>query len=304
MLLLTYGSETMWKQFEKYQGLGNDFMLVAFDPGADHMPWERDDWSDSVVARACDRHTGVGADGVIFCGVLGDARVRMVIFNQDGSRPEMCGNGVRCVAAWALRRGLASSEGELCVVSDAGERACVLSTSSSPLQVSVGMGQARLEERAEEVILDGTPLSIWRVDMGNPHAVMFLPRGAAMPSLEEIDRLGRAANESPELFAHGVNLEIVREVEAGACGEPCFEVIVYERGVGRTQACGTGACAVAVAAWRAEHADKKQEVAVRLPGGILKISEDERGEIWMKGPAEHVFDATMSDAAYLAGRSS
>lgn len=290
----------MLKRFEKYHGLGNDFMLVEFDPHAEQVPWLVPEWSAGLVASVCDRHRGVGADGVIFCGVQRDGRVRMVIFNQDGSRPEMCGNGVRCVAAWALRRGLGSSRGDeaqgssLCVLSDAGDRACRISPwdPSRAVQVAVGMGVPQVDKEAEDVVLEHKPLSVWRVDMGNPHAVVFLAPGEEMFSLEEIDRLGRAANHARALFAHGVNLEIAREVEAGV-----FEVIVYERGVGRTLACGTGACAVAVAAWRSGRAEDGEEVIVQLPGGGLTLWEDEQGEVWMTGPAEHVFDGEVSEAA-------
>ncbi len=273
--------------FEKYHGLGNDFVVVdVSDTALDvEQMCATESWRAHVMA-VCDRHRGVGADGVILCDRRGlSGGVRMIIFNQDGSRPQMCGNGVRCVMAWAFRHGLVKDD-VLDVYSDAGLRRCEFGgvDADGVVMTHVGMGEA-LEKRFDDVELDGELFSLWRVNMGNPHAVVL----DTMPPLDEVDRYGVYANAVRECFEEGVNLEFVSYDDA----REEYDVVVYERGVGRTQACGTGACAVAVALWESGIEDVESEVRIRLPGGGLGVYL--RGqEVWMFGPAVHVFDGRCS----------
>ncbi|MFU8805689.1 MAG: diaminopimelate epimerase [Bradymonadaceae bacterium] len=264
--------------FFKYHGLGNDFAVIA----AGQYGTQPDE-----VARLCDRHRGVGADGIIFYDLssLGDIDARMTIYNQDGSRPQMCGNGIRCLARHLVEV-LGMKAGELRIATDAGLRVCqVVDRRRSCWEVAVNMGEARWHLGAPEIVYEGQSLEWVSVNMGNPHAVVFEPR-----ELDYIDRIGAWANENKALFPEGVNVEFVRSP-----GDHRFEVVVYERGVGRTQACGTGACAVAVAAWRTGRVDSGQSVQVDLPGGTLLIEErDDR--IWMTGEAAAVFHGEMQDS--------
>lgn len=258
-------------EFFKYHGLGNDFAL---------MPAGAYGVSPAEVAAFCDRHRGVGADGIIFFGPPSsdDADWRMTIYNRDGSRPQMCGNGIRCLARHLVE--VVGFEGEaLRVETDAGLRIChVVSRGPSAWQIAVQMGEARWDAEHPPIAFEGERFSTVRVDMGNPHAVIFEAR-----AIEFIDRFGAWANQERDHFAEGVNLEFTTQLAASH-----LSVVVYERGVGRTQACGTGACAVAVAAWRTGRCAPGSAVRVELPGGALVIEERE-GEVWMTGEAMAVF---------------
>ena len=262
--------------FFKYHGLGNDFLIL------ERSGLGEQELTDLMVQKLCCRHRGVGADGILLVdllpsGDLSPPRVRMVIFNRDGSRPQMCGNGVRCVVAYAAKRwGVA---GPMIVESDAGPRRCEWEAlAPDEFEVAVEMGPISVGEKRENFPVGELSYPFWRVDVGNPHAVVF-----EMPALEAIDRAGESANRQKEIFPEGVNVEFVSPQK----GE--LRVVVFERGVGRTQACGTGACAVAAAAWKAGLVSPGTPVRVVLPGGGLEIEEREE-QIWMKGPAEEVFE--------------
>ncbi|MBM4357401.1 MAG: diaminopimelate epimerase [Deltaproteobacteria bacterium] len=251
------------RAFEKWQGLGNDFIVIdGDDPGA-------------ALARAlCDRRRGIGGDGVLALAEQADG-VRMIVRNADGSRPEMCGNGVRCVVgAVAARRGL--DAGELVVLSDAGPRRCGFSRAAEgSFLVSVAMGRARLEGPVTHPATPG--FGFVRVDMGNPHAVSFDPFVDA-----DLDVVGPALERGTPL---GINVELCRVVHPRR-----IEVVVWERGCGRTQACGTGACAVLAAAIDGGHATAGEPVEVVLPGGALTIVvERTTFAVTMTGPATFVF---------------
>lgn len=274
------------QHIEKYHGLGNDFVLV------DASTWEESEADLSAwitrVQRCCDRNRGVGGDGVILCREEPDGAIRMIIFNRDGSRPEMCGNGVRCVVVWAAIRGLVNDRGEIVVRSDAGDRACRVVESgahSGVWHVAVGMGVAHMGEGVRRVHLAGEELDVWDVDMGNPHAVSF----GVIPEFARVDAMGEQANGVRDQFPHGVNVEFVEALGSGR-----YRTVVYERGVGRTQACGTGACAVAAALWRSGRERVEDAVEVELPGGPLRI-EREGEEVWMTGPAVQVFQGTINE---------
>ena len=254
-------------RFEKWEGLGNNFVLLR-DPGVT--------LDDATVRRLCDRRFGVGANGVLLVEVAGGAP-RMIVRNADGSRPEMCGNGLRCVAGH-LSRG-----GRLVVATDAGERACdVHPGGDDAVDVLVDMGVAR---RGEDLIaaFGGREHRFSTIDMGNPHAVTFAEHDDAL-----VDSLGPAVAVLPP---GGTNVELCRE-NPGA--DARIDVVVWERGVGRTLACGTGACAVAAVACDTGRARFDAPITVVLPGGALEITVAAGTRaVRMRGPARRVFSGEV-----------
>lgn len=248
-------------RFEKWEGLGNDFVVI-----------EGQAMDAAMARRLCDRRFGIGADGVL---VVTPSPPRMEVWNADGSRPEMCGNGLRCVAAWLIARG-ASADG-LRVATDAGERRCDgVVVGPDSFEIAVDMGHARLTGPLA-VTVQGREHRFAGVDMGNPHAVTFEPY-----TEEEIDVIGPAVAVAPP---GGVNVELCQIVDPRR-----IDVVVWERGVGRTLACGTGACAAAAAACEAGLAPYGEAIEVALPGGALsiRVAAGTRA-VTMRGPARRVF---------------
>jgi diaminopimelate epimerase len=255
--------------FEKYEGLGNDFIVVQ---AADERAV-----SPELAVRLCDRHFGIGADGVLLVlPARTSAAARVSILNADGSVPEMCGNGVRCVARYlAEARGV--REGKLCIETDAGDRTCDVGADGS---VTVDMGVLRvLGDRRIDV--DNEPVTVSLADAGNPHAVLFGTFARA-----DIERLGPRIATNPA-FPRGTNVEFAR-----LAAHDTLEVTVWERGVGITLACGTGACATAAVAQRKGMVPAGRPIAVRLPGGPLEIVVGDDGRTTMRGPARRVFAGT------------
>lgn len=261
-------------RFTKYEGLGNDFLIV--DAADDQL------LNTQQVATLCDRHFGVGGDGVLLVTPpksLG-ARATMVVLNADGSRPEMCGNGLRCVALHLALQDRAPGISFI-VDTDAGPRLVAVERGDGCASVAVGMGRG-LPEGELSYPFGHQPLKFSRVSMGNPHAVSF------DTGLDEhaLDKLGPALSGQ---FPGGTNVELVTVHH-----ERALEVIVWERGVGRTLACGTGACAVVVAAARQGRVPFDTEVEVRLPGGPLHITVSrEMLDVTMRGPAKRVFSGEV-----------
>jgi diaminopimelate epimerase len=252
--------------FEKYEGLGNDFIVVDAGAGAT--------WDGGLVARLCDRHFGIGADGVLLVGPPTAARsvATMTVLNADGSRPEMCGNGVRCVAIHVANK--LGGAGDVIIDTDAGPRRCKISGGS----VEVEMG-ALTDGGTVDVTLDGRTHRFVRISIGNPHAITFSPYSPA-----EIDSIGPRVSVA-SAFPSGINVEFATLRSDGA-----IDLVVWERGVGRTLACGTGACATAFAACVAKKRSYGELIDVNLPGGTLQISvgrEDQSAT--MRGPARLVF---------------
>jgi len=265
--------------FYKYHGLGNDFAVV-----------ERSDTEleEDFVVEVCHRRRGVGADGVLVVTGASESGVdgRMALYNADGTRPEMCGNGIRCVARHLVERRGADGSGVIEIETDDGRRACrVEERSRTGWRVAVEMGEIEVAERSVVRSVEGRRRRFFPVDVGNPHAVSF---GAA--DAETADAFGRALNDRrDESFPDGANVEFVDVVS-----DRRLEVVVYERGVGRTRACGTGACASAAAAWSTGRATRDEPLAVELPGGVLDISLT-GGSVWMSGPATAVYSGTFAD---------
>jgi diaminopimelate epimerase len=260
--------------FTKYEGLGNDFIVVeARDEGQ---------VSSELAARLCDRRLGIGADGVLVVlpSRLPDCLVRMRVINADGSVPEMCGNGVRCVALRVARAG-PSHDGAVRVDTDAGPRICLVEDDRGQGVVTVHMGRVEvLGQRA--MMIDGRRVEPTVVDTGNPHAVLLgaFARG-------DVEKLGPQIATHPD-FPHGTNVEF-----ASVRGDG-IDLTVWERGVGITSACGTGACATVAVACAKGLVPTGAVVSVRLPGGILEIAIDAAHTATMRGPARHVFSGTVT----------
>ncbi|MDP9033680.1 MAG: diaminopimelate epimerase [Myxococcota bacterium] len=255
--------------FHKYEGTGNDFIVVDATSEQDLSP-ER-------AVRLCDRHFGVGADGVLVVlpprTATADARMRVV--NADGSVPEMCGNGARCVALHlAQARGIRA--GTVRLDTDAGVRPCAVENAGGEGLVTVEMGSVRVLGQLV-IDLDGRTLEMTTADAGNPHAVLFgdFSRG-------DMARLGPALSTHPA-FPEGTNVGFARDVEGG------IDLTVWERGVGITLACGTGACAAVAVACTAGRLRASYPVRVRLPGGELEVTAFADQRVTLRGPARHVF---------------
>jgi diaminopimelate epimerase len=275
--------------FEKYEGLGNDFVVVDLPKTALSI--------DEVIA-ICDRHRGVGADGVLF---VGEDAPAMRVVNADGSTAEMCGNGLRCVAFHLARRARSAGSLETAAMqidTDAGShRAHVLSVEGATALVSVSMRPASLlpdeiPVRADAPLIDqpmrvrDREVRVTAVSMGNPHAVLFDDVGDARFAL------GPAIQDDAR-FPKKANVGFARMHENA--DRAAMTLHVYERGAGWTEACGTGACAAAVAAIETGRAKRGERIDVHLPGGVLEIVVGAREDrIQMTGPARHVFSGTVS----------
>ena len=278
-------------RFAKYHGIGNDFVLIA-DP-EDRLSLEQD-----LVRRLCDRRFGIGADGVIRVapGRAG-GHFFMDYVNSDGSIGEMCGNGIRCLALFARAEGL-TSESSLNIETRAGMKTVDVRSDV----VRVDMGPPMFDADQIPVLVDGgDPLHAKLqteqgmieaacLSMGNPHAVLFVEDPVEAP----VTSLGPLIENHPA-FPNKVNVEFVA-VEA----PDRVRMRVWERGSGETLACGTGACAAAVASRLLANADPK--MAVALPGGELEVewrgSLEDEASVFLSGPAVRSFEGDFDVAAY------
>jgi len=274
--------------FLKGHGTENDFVILPDPDGLLELPPE-------AVARLCDRRAGIGGDGLLRIvraaahpearAMAGDAEWFMDYRNADGSVAEMCGNGVRVFVRYLERAGLAEP-GDIPVATRAGIRRTHLAKNGG--DITVGMGAAGLPGGDITVRASGRSWPALKVGMGNPHAVAFVDDLAHAGSL-----LDAPAVEPAAAYPDGVNVEFV----VGR-GERHVALRVHERGSGETRSCGTGACAVMVAAARRDGADPAADgvpvtYTVDLPGGQLVITERADGEIEMTGPAEIVAEGVL-----------
>jgi diaminopimelate epimerase len=279
-------------KFTKLQAAGNDFVLV------ETSDMERN-WSPVAMA-ICDRHFGVGADGLLLLLPSDTADFGMRIFNPDGSEAEACGNGLTCLAKYVVNRGLADSGAqEILVETIAGIRKAKIYRARGKLaKIQVSMGTPKLRAKDIPVIIDendrglvdiksmlsytvtidNRELKLNFVSIGNPHAVYFCQQ--PVPDFP-LSRIGPKV-EHLSIFPNRINFEVANVVNRRR-----IEARVWERGVGETLACGSGACAVAVAAQLWGYIDNK--VDIKLPGGILEVEWDRVGEIFLGAPAEIVF---------------
>lgn len=272
-------------KFTKMHGLGNDFVVVdlrrAKAPGL-----------KKKAAHICDRRFGVGCDQIIVILPSKKADYRMQIFNADGSEVEMCGNGIRCFAKylWDRKDRKIRTKGYLDVETPAG---IIRPKMVGKGLVEVDMGEPVLDGRAVPTAFDGQvvdkpfraggkPYRITAVSMGNPHCVIFAN------DLEKVDLEGAGPQiERHEAFPNRINVEFVEVKSKGR-----IAVRVWERGSGATLACGTGACAAAVASSLNGRTGRK--VRVDLPGGSLRIEWTKDNRVLMTGPAEEVFTGQIN----------
>lgn len=271
-------------KFVKMHGTGNDYVYInCFEEPFPENPSE-------LSVKISDRHFGVGSDGLILICPSETADFQMIMYNADGSRSQMCGNGIRCVGKYVYDIGMTDKR-VITVETLAGIKKLELNIEEGAVSsIKVDMGAPILEPSKIPVLSgDGMFLkrpvevcgSVWHVtavSMGNPHGVVFLDDIKNL----DLEKLGPAFENHP-LFPERVNAEFVR-----VCDRESLEMRVWERGTGETMSCGTGCCAVLVAAVLGGYADRKAKVTV--PGGTLLIEWDEKtGSVFMTGPAEFVF---------------
>ncbi len=273
-------------KFTKMHGCGNDYIYVdLFTESVKNQ--------SAAAIKLSDRHFGVGGDGVIYIQKGSNADFEMVMYNADGSRGAMCGNGIRCVARYVYDKGY-TDKTEFTVESMGKVKyiTLTLDESGAVSLIKVDMGAPILSAAEIPVLSDESPVvnkevsvggkefNMTCVSMGNPHAVMFMDKS---PRDFEVEKYGPLFEKSP-LFPDRVNAEF-----AYVIGRNEIEMRVWERGSGETLACGTGTCATAVAAILNGFADN--EMTVHLLGGDLKISwsGNEADSVFMTGPAEYAF---------------
>lgn len=284
-------------KFTKMHGCGNDYIYV--DGFREKVPQAE---KPEVVRRLSDRHFGIGGDGVIFINPSREADFEMEMYNADGSRAQMCGNGVRCVAKFVYDKGLTDAE-QITVVSAGSIKYLDLTVEGKDAasgargtvkRVRVNMGSPILTPDRIPVVADGEAVvneliyvddreyRMTCVSMGNPHAVVFLPGVADL----KLERIGPSF-ENHIRFPERVNTEFVEVLDR----ENVF-MRVWERGAGETLACGTGCCAVAVAC--VLNGLTGEHITVRLLGGELEIEWNrEENAVYMTGPAETVFEGEV-----------
>lgn len=289
-------------EFTKMHGCGNDYIYV----NGIGQTIEKDK-KPELVRRLSDRHFGVGGDGVIFINAGSkaaadnpggpEADFEMEMYNADGSRAEMCGNGIRCVAKYVYDKGLTDKTSIRVVSCGMVKYLDLMVENGKVAKVKVNMGQPILrasdipvisdsdEVIAERIEVEGSIYEMTCVSMGNPHAVIFVEDTAGL----DLQNIGPHF-EKHVRFPSRMNTEFVKVIDRHT-----IEMRVWERGTGETLACGTGACAAVAAC--VLNGLTQEEVTVKLLGGELLIRWDrERNLIFMTGPAETVFDGTIECA--------
>lgn len=275
-------------KFTKMQGLGNDYVYVnCFKETIENLP--------EMAKKVSNRNFGIGSDGLIMINPSDVADFEMEMYNADGSRSEMCGNGIRCVGKYVYDYGLTEKE-HISVETLAGIKYLDLTVEDGKVKlVKVDMGSPELVPENIPIVADGnrvidepinvngTEYRMTGVSMGNPHAVVYVEDVKGL----DIETIGPAF-ENHERFPNRVNTEFVKVLDRNT-----VEMRVWERGSGETMACGTGACAVAVACILNGFTEDK--VTVKLLGGDLQIEWDkEADKIYMTGPAEVSFDGEIN----------
>ncbi len=285
-------------KFTKMQGCGNDYVYVNCLEETISDP-------EQLAREVSDRHYGMGSDGLILICPSKVADFEMVMYNADGSRSEMCGNGIRCVGKYVYDYGL-TDKTSVSIETLAGIKYLDLTVENGVVrQVRVNMGAPIFEPElvpckiagewtdlptetegqtqaviAKPLIVDGKEYAVTCISMGNPHCVIFMEEDVRTLDLEKIG----PAFENHEVFPKRVNTEFVNVID-----EAHLRMRVWERGSGETLACGTGTCATAVAAMLNGHT--QYAVDVELLGGNLLIEWDrETNQVYMTGPAEVVYD--------------
>ncbi len=274
-------------KFTKMEGIGNDYVYVN---GFEETVVNK----EAVACRVSDRHFGIGGDGLILINPSEVADFEMEMYNADGSRGKMCGNGIRCVGKYVYDRGL-TDKTEVSVETLSGIKYLTLDVQAGEVNsVRVDMGAPILEPRKIPMDIDGDMCinqeitvgdrvyQMTGVSMGNPHTVVYMDEVKEL----EIEKIGPQF-EHHSLFPERINTEFVKVIDRNT-----LEMRVWERGSGETLACGTGACAVLVASVLNGKCEDK--ATVKLLGGALEIEWDrEKNTVYMTGPAAFVFDGEI-----------
>jgi diaminopimelate epimerase len=256
-------------KFTKMQGLGNDYLYVYGEPTE----------PAALSVRLSDRHFGPGADGMIWIMPSAVADFRMRIFNADGSEAKMCGNGIRCVGKYVHDKGY-TDKTRLRIETEAGIKTLELHLEDGKVaSATVDMGTVRVGSE-QTLTLPGGSVVCTPVDVGNPHAVIFVDDASAVPLTVLGPEIERHA-----AFPGGVNAEFVQVLDAHT-----LRMRVWERGSGVTLACGTGSCASAAAAAAKGFCACGLPITVLLDGGALSITVDPSGAVRMTGPCEFVYE--------------
>ncbi len=266
-------------KFTKMQGAGNDFIVVnEFEKEA-----VKEGEKKRFTVRACDRHFGVGADGVLFVSrsALKGADAKMRVLNADGSEPEMCGNGIRCVANCLFQEEIVKKK-KMKIETLAG---IIKPEITNEGLVKVDMGRPVVEKEFDYIFIDGRQIQFTQVSMGNPHTVILVP------SISSIDlhSLGPKISSHPH-FPNKTNVHFVEIVSRDK-----VKMITWERGAGATLACGTGACAATTALYTQNKTNPL--LTLEVPGGELKTQLETQDSglktIYLIGPAEKVFEGSI-----------
>lgn len=277
-------------KFTKMQGCGNDYVYV--NGMVEQLPKEQ---KPEIVRFLSDRHFGIGGDGVIFINATEEADFEMEMFNADGTRSEMCGNGIRCVAKFVYDKGL-TQEKHISIVSAGKVKYLDLTVNDNNLveTVKVNMGSPILVPEQipavfegenvidRPILVQGKEYRVTCVSMGNPHAVVFVDNTDTL----DLEKFGPDF-EHHEVFPNRTNTEFVQVIDRNH-----VKMRVWERGTGETLACGTGCCATAVACVLNGYTDA--EVEVEVLGGKIQICWDrENNLVYMTGPAATVFEGEI-----------
>lgn len=276
-------------KFTKMHGCGNDYIYV--DGSKEHISVQQ---KPEIARKLSDRHFGIGGDGVIFINPSEEADFEMEMYNADGSRAEMCGNGIRCVAKYVYDRGLTDKKKISIISAGKVKQLCLAIQDKKVILVKVNMGEPELQAEKipvlssneqvlnEPITVQGKEYRMTCVSMGNPHAVVFVDDVDGL----EIEKIGPYF-ETHERFPNRTNTEFVKVID-----EHTVQMRVWERGTGETLACGTGACATVVACIL--NGLTKEQVTVKLLGGELEIFWDRTENlVYMTGPADFVFDGEV-----------
>lgn len=277
-------------EFTKMHGLGNDYIYFCCLEKEINNPSE-------LAIRLSDRHFGVGGDGIVLILPSEVADFRMRMFNADGSEGEMCGNATRCIGKYVYEKGHTNKK-EITLETLGGIKYLKLNVKDNKVvEVEVNMGKAILNAKEipvitnsdkvinEEIKVGNKSYNITTVSMGNPHCVVYM-KDIDNLNLQEIGPLF----ENNAIFPQRINTEFVEVID-----EKTVKMRVWERGSGETYACGTGACAVAVASVLNNYCKVDEEITVKLLGGDLKIKYCSDGIVYMVGPAEFVFEGRIEN---------
>ncbi|HAN10142.1 MAG TPA: diaminopimelate epimerase [Clostridiales bacterium] len=273
-------------KFTKMHGLGNDFVMI-------NDINEKIDKPSELAIKQCDRHFGIGADGLILICESNTADFRMRIFNADGSEAEMCGNGIRCTGKYIYDNKMTNKQ-EVLIETLGGIKKLELIVKDGIIEnVKVDMGEPILKSENvpiifnkdividEEFIIDGNAYRITAVSTGNPHAIVFVEDVDKI----DVEKIGRKI-ENHTLFPNKTNVEFIEVISVDK-----IRVRVWERGVGETLACGTAACASTVAS--VLNGKTSRKIEVELLGGVLNFEWTDNNHVFMSGPAKTVFEGEI-----------